>query len=169
MKTVPSQLEKIALGGGCHWCTEGVFVSLLGVEKVEQGWVSSDAPNEAFSEAVILHFNPDIVSLKDLIAVHLETHASTKIHGLRHRYRSAVYAFSEEQRLQATFALESHAKEAGERFITTALPFVAFKASLPEHQDYYRKDPDKPFCRRFISPKLKMLREMRPGLMRKED
>lgn len=168
MNTVPSQLEKIALGGGCHWCTEGVFVSLLGVEQVEQGWVSSDAPNEAFSEAVILHFNPDIVSLKDLIAVHLETHASTKNHGLRHRYRSAVYAFSEEQRLQATVALENHAKEAGEPFITTALPFVAFKASLPEHQDYYRKDPDKPFCRRFISPKLKMLREMRPGLMRKE-
>jgi peptide methionine sulfoxide reductase MsrA len=34
MTTAPS---KIGLGGGCHWCTEGVFESLIGVTKVNQG------------------------------------------------------------------------------------------------------------------------------------
>jgi peptide-methionine (S)-S-oxide reductase len=33
--------DKIALGGGCHWCTEAVFQSLKGVQKVEQGYVAS--------------------------------------------------------------------------------------------------------------------------------
>jgi peptide-methionine (S)-S-oxide reductase len=26
--------NKIDLGGGCHWCTEGVFESLIGINKV---------------------------------------------------------------------------------------------------------------------------------------
>ena len=31
-----NSVEKIAVGGGCHWCTEAVFQALKGVEKVEQ-------------------------------------------------------------------------------------------------------------------------------------
>jgi peptide-methionine (S)-S-oxide reductase len=53
------KIEKIGLGGGCHWCTEAVFQALKGVEKVEQGWISAvDA--EEYSEAVVLHFDPKI-------------------------------------------------------------------------------------------------------------
>ncbi len=35
-----AQQTKIALGGGCHWCTEAVFQSLKGVKLVEQGYVA---------------------------------------------------------------------------------------------------------------------------------
>ena len=45
-----NSVEKIAVGGGCHWCTEAVFQALKGVEKVEQGYVASDPPFEEFSE-----------------------------------------------------------------------------------------------------------------------
>jgi len=158
-------LQKIALGGGCHWCTEGVFVSLRGVARVEQGWVRSLPPQEAFSEAVIVHYDPKIISEEDLIAVHLETHAATKNHGLRHRYRSAIYYFAAGEAAIFQEILNGLAKDYSEPIITQVLPFADFKPSLPEHQDYYRKDPDKPFCQRFIAPKLKALREKRPGLL----
>ena len=48
--------EKIGLGGSCHWCTEAIFNSIIGVQSVEQGWVSSIAPDETSSEGVIVHF-----------------------------------------------------------------------------------------------------------------
>ena len=67
---------KIALGGGCHWCTEAVFQSLKGVEKVNQGYVASTGENNWFSEAVIVHFNDEIITLKTLIEIHLHTHKS---------------------------------------------------------------------------------------------
>jgi len=36
-------VERVALGGGCHWCTEAVFDSLEGVVKVDQGWMATQA------------------------------------------------------------------------------------------------------------------------------
>lgn len=162
-----SQLSRIALGGGCHWCTEGVFVSLRGVRLVEQGWVSAAPPNDAFSEAVIVHYDPQEISVEDLIAVHLETHASTKAHGLRHRYRSAIYAFTPEDESHFQSILDQQAKDFAAPLVTGVYPFVSFKPSLPEHQDYYRTDPERPFCVRFITPKLKALRKSKPSLLAK--
>lgn len=158
-------LNKIALGGGCHWCTEGVFVSLRGVAKVEQGWVASVPPYDAFSEAVIVHYDPEVISAEDLIGVHLETHSATKEHGLRHRYRSAVYSFSGEDGNRFNKILERLAADFTEQLVTRAYPFADFKPSLPEHQDYYRTDPERPFCVRFIAPKLAALRRERPELV----
>ncbi len=160
-----SKLKKIALGGGCHWCTEGVFVSLRGVVQVEQGWVASTPPYDAFSEAVIVHYDPEVISAEDLIGVHLETHAATKNHGLRHRYRSAVYAFLPEDGQRFEAILVGLAEEFPEPLVTGVYPFVDFKPSLPEHQDYYRTDPERPFCQRFIAPKLAALRASRPELL----
>ena len=156
-----SGLKRIGLGGGCHWCTEGVFVSLAGVHRVEQGWISSVAPDGEPSEAVIAHYDPTQISSEVLIRVHLETHASTSAHGLRDRYRSAVYSFSQEE--EAIHRAELGAA-GGEGVVTRVLPFVSFTGSLPEHQDYYRKAPHRPFCRRYITPKLDRLRKDRPEL-----
>jgi peptide-methionine (S)-S-oxide reductase len=127
--------------------------------------VSSTPPNDAFSEAVIVHYDPTVITAEDLIAVHLETHAATKAHGLRHRYRSAVYAFLPEEGGRFAAILANLAKAFTDPLITKVYPYVAFKPSLPEHQDYYRTDPERPFCVRFIAPKLKALRERRPGLL----
>ena len=100
-------LQKIALGGGCHWCTEAVFQSLVGVSKVEQGFVSSTGDNTTFSEAVIVHFNSEDMSLGMLIEIHSHTHKSTSNHSMRTKYRSAVYVFSKAQKQEAKQILES--------------------------------------------------------------
>jgi peptide-methionine (S)-S-oxide reductase len=153
------QIEKLAFGGGCHWCTEAVFEQLRGVEAVEQGWVSSTVPNDDFSEAVIVHFNPDQIAVSSLIGVHLNTHAATAEHQLRGRYRSAIYYLSPDQVSDCQRALDLWQLDFSAPLLTRVLPFVSFRASLPEHLNYYASDPERPFCQRYIRPKLDLLEE----------
>ena len=76
-------MVKIGFGGGCHWCTEAVFQSLIGVETVEQGYIASEDDMTSFSEAIIVHFNQEEITLKALIEIHLFTHKSTSNHSMR--------------------------------------------------------------------------------------
>ena len=150
---------KIALGGGCHWCTEAVFQSLIGVHNVEQGFVASTEEHTSFSEAVIVHFDPDEISLNTLIEVHLYTHKSTSAHTMRKKYRSGIYYFSDQQKRDAKLILNSFQIEFENKLITSVYPFSAFKPSREAIQNYYLKNPEKPFCKRFINPKLKLIQD----------
>lgn len=153
------ELTKIAFGGGCHWCTEAVFQSLIGVKKVEQGWVASTEKNNTFSEAVIVHFYADKIELKTLIEVHLLTHKSTSNHSMRRKYRSAVYYFTIHQKEEIFKIIEELQPKFNEKIITQTLEFKRFKSSTEEFQNYYQSNPEKPFCKNYIQPKLKFLLE----------
>lgn len=149
--------ERIGFGGGCHWCTEAVFQSLLGVEKVEQGWIASQGEASTFSEAVIVYFDASQISLKVLIEIHLHTHKSTSEHSLRKKYRSAIYYFDAEQHETVNQLLNDFRTNFDNQLITQVLPYIKFKPSGMEIENYYYKNPNKPFCTSFIDPKLKLL------------
>ena len=148
---------KIGLGGGCHWCTEAVFLSLLGVIDVRQGWIASEGEAFAFSEAVIVEFDPVKIPLEILIEIHLNTHKSTSNHSMRKKYRSAVYYFEKEQNQRIQTILEELQSKFDQQLITQILPYAGFKPSGDDMVNYYYKNPKKPFCDTFIKPKLRLL------------
>lgn len=152
-----SVANKIGLGGSCHWCTEAIFQSLKGVLNVSQGWVQSDDGLAQFSEAVVVEFDPAIISLQILIEIHLHTHSCTSEHSMRARYRSAVYTFTDEQLISAEQTIEKLQTHFEQAIITKVIPFKSFKLNNEKYLDYYYKNPDKPFCQTFIDPKLKIL------------
>ena len=151
------KIFKVAFGGGCHWCTEAVFQSLIGVEKVEQGYVSSTEQNNALSEAVIVHYNRKCITLQTLIEIHLLTHQSTSNHAMREKYRSAIYVFSSFQHDVVTELLSVFQETYKGKLITQVLPFSSFEPSREEIANYYYNNPEKPFCETYIKPKLKLL------------
>lgn len=153
-----NDIQKIGLGGGCHWCTEAVFQAVEGVVQVEQGYVSSDTPADSLSEAVIVHYFPKKVNLERLLEIHLHTHNSTSNHSFREKYRSAVYCFSAEDEEEAKDILEKLQKDFEENLVTEVLPFREFKASRESIQNYYKKNPNAPFCTKYITPKLLYLK-----------
>ena len=148
---------KIGLGGGCHWCTEAVFLSLRGVHKVEQGWVSSTGEYSAFSEAIIVHFDTSKIDVAVIIDVHLRTHSSSAEHSMRDKYRSAVYVFDDAQGELVSQVLSALVCAFDEDIITKILPLLEFKLNDEKYQNYYYSNPDKPFCRNYVDKKLRLL------------
>jgi peptide-methionine (S)-S-oxide reductase len=156
VKTLP---EKIVFGGGCHRCTEAVFQALRGVSDVAQGFVRSTPPDDAWSEAVIVTFDPSLIDGTTLIEIHLRTHANTSPHKFRGNYRSAVYVFDDKQRIRAERDLQEIQAGLEEMLVTQVLSYEGFKPSDARFQNYYATDPERPFCRTYIDPKLQLLRK----------
>lgn len=150
-------IHRIAFGGGCHWCTEAVYNSLKGIISVEQGFVASEGEESSFSEAVIVRYDPINISLEDLILIHLYTHKSTSNHSMRKKYRSAIYTFETVDAEKCGLALQKFQENFKSPLITKVLPFKEFKISDKAFQNYYFKNPYKPFCTTHIAPKLKLL------------
>ena len=98
------------------------------------------------------------IQLATLSEVHLRTHSATRARSPRSNYRSAIYIFEDSQRQEAELAIARFADEAGKAVHTLVLPFRSFRASDERYQNYYRTDPSRPFCRRYIDPKLEHIR-----------
>jgi len=152
-----SNADKIGFGGSCHWCTEAVFQSLKGIVQVSQGWIKPAVHLAEFSEAVIVEFDPEIIALQTLIEIHLRTHSCTSKHTMRTKYVSAIYTFREEQQDFAKTAIEYLQKDFENQIITKVLPFGSFRANSDQYLNYYYSNPEKPFCKVHIDPKLKIL------------
>ncbi|WP_439559284.1 peptide-methionine (S)-S-oxide reductase, partial [Dyadobacter sp.] len=161
-------MNKIGFGGSCHWCTEAIFRSLSGVIAVQQGWITAAGREVDYSEAVIVEFEEAMISLETLIEIHLRTHSSTSAHSFRTKYRSAIYTFDEVQASCSLAAINKLQPGFEQPIITEVLQFGSFKLNMEKYQDYYYSNPDKPFCRTFIDPKLKVLLDQFSGYVKEE-
>jgi peptide-methionine (S)-S-oxide reductase len=147
-------METIGMGGSCHWCTEAIFLSLRGVTAVRQGWISDTTECDRFSEAVMIDFDPEIVPLNTLVAVHLATHSCTSLHSLRHKYRSAIYTTDPGQAMAVQGAIEAQREGYDRPIITEVVAFGGFRLNDPHFLNYYYGDVEKPFCKTYITPKI---------------
>ena len=153
-------MKKVGFGGSCHWCIEAIFDSLKGVSKVEQGWISSTYPDSTTpSEAVIVHFDEKTISLDILTEIHLFTHNATSNHTFRDKYRSAIYTFDELQKNEVIGILKEKQKLFEKPLVTKVYPFGTFRLNDEKYLNYYKSNPEKPFCQVRIEPKLKVLLE----------
>lgn len=150
-------IQKVGFGGGCHWCTEAVFLALIGVVDVQQGWISSNGTEAELSEAVIVHYDTLQVDMSVLIEIHLYTHSCTAMHSMRKKYRSAVYTYSDSQMQAAVELIANLQSEFNNKIITRALPFVSFKENAEMYRAYYEKHSGNQFCERYINPKFRLL------------
>ncbi|MDX1542799.1 MAG: peptide-methionine (S)-S-oxide reductase [Christiangramia sp.] len=160
------ELLKIGFGGGCHWCTEGVFQAIKGVGEVKQGYISTAQEKETFYEGVLVYYDPGSISLQKLIEIHLQTHQSTSNHSMRSKYLSAVYTFDTLQNSEVLDILDAIQGKFEKQIITKAYKFGDFKASRLEIRNYYKTDPDRPFCKLYIDPKMKILEDKFQGFVR---
>ncbi|WP_026916199.1 peptide-methionine (S)-S-oxide reductase [Christiangramia portivictoriae] len=147
----------IGLGGGCHWCTEAVFQAIKGVIDVRQGYVSAKQRKDRLYEGVLIKYNPDIIALEDILLVHLRTHQSMKDHSMRHKYKSAVYVLDPTKFESTKISLEHAAKQMDSEIVTEVCELAEFSDSRKAIRNYYNSNPERPFCTKYIQPKLDLL------------
>lgn len=77
---------------------------------------------------------------------------------MRNKYRSAIYVFSDADVSQLLILVKNLQYDFDKKIITQVLPFGAFKSSDSQFHDYYNTNPERPFCRTHIAPKLQLVK-----------
>lgn len=169
--------ESIVLGGGCFWCTEAIFRRVPGVRSVTPGYAGGDLPHPTYrevcrgdtghAEVVMVEFDPSQVSLRRILEVFFECHDPTNPDrqgsDVGSQYRSVILYTDEEQGRQ----IRDFMREASSRFrrplVTEIRVLDAFYPAEGYHQSYYEKNPEAPYCRAVIAPKLGRLKDFLRG------
>ena len=153
-------LEVAVFGLGCFWGAERKFWQLPGVHTTAVGYAGGSTPNPTYeevcsgrtghTEAVLVVFDPSVISYDDLLKVFWENHDPTQ--GMRQgndvgtQYRSAIYTYSEAQReaaLRSKTAFEDALSRSGYGPITTEIREAPeFYYAESYHQQYLAKNPN---------------------------
>jgi len=167
--------EIATLGGGCFWCLETVYDEMQGVLSVESGYMGGQAPNPDYRtvctgrsghvEVVQVTFDPAVASYRDVLEVFFAMHDPTSLDRQGNdsgpQYRSVIFYHDDGQRAVAEeIVRELNAEDAWPRPIVTELrPATEFYIAEDYHQEYFRNNPQQPYCAFVVSPKVKKFRE----------
>ena len=166
--------ELATLAGGCFWCLEGVFENIEGVIGVESGYTGGTAANPTYkqvcagdtghAEVIQVAFDPAKLSYRDVLEIFFAFHDPTTMDrqggDVGTQYRSAIFYHDARQKAEADAVVRelSAAKVFGAPIVTEIEPLGPFYRAEEYHQGYYRQNPDQPYCRAVIAPKIAKLR-----------
>lgn len=168
MDSSTNHTETATLGGGCFWCTEAIFQMLPGVKSVTSGYAGGTMANPTYqdvcsgntghAEVIQIQFDPTVVSYEKILSTFWEAHDPTTLNrqGADHgtQYRSIILYGSEAQKSAAEKSKAEAQKHFSKPIVTEIAPLKAFYKAEGYHQDYYRSNPDQPYCRFVIQPKV---------------
>ena len=168
-------VETATLGAGCFWCIEAIFQELDGVHSVVSGYAGGEVENPTYhqicsgttghAEVVQITFDSESISFEDVLTVFWRTHDPTTMNrqgpDVGTQYRSAIFYHDEQQkRIAEQSKRDTDASELWPNTIVTEIvPFRKFYPAEGYHQNFYRQNPNQPYCRFMIEPKLQKLYE----------
>ena len=178
------QTEEIVLGAGCFWCTEAVFERIQGVLRVEVGFMGGKKKNPSYRQIIStggntgeievakLTFDPSVVSLKNILSIFWGTHDPTTYNrqgnDVGPQYRSAIFYASDKQKNIAEASLKNAQSVLEDPIVTEIRPIEPFYKAENYHQNYFRYNKNKPYCKLVISPKVEKLKKHFADMLKKE-
>lgn len=162
-------------GNGCFWCTEAIFESIPGVNKVTSGYSGGAIVNPTYkevcsgktghAEVIQITYDPAQVTFTDLLRAFWQSHDPTTLNRQGNdtgtQYRSVIFFHDETQKELAEFFKKklNEMSAFGAPVVTEISPFEGFYAAESGHQDYFTRNPNKGYCRMLIQPKLEKFKE----------
>ncbi len=170
-----SQVEIATFGAGCFWCTEAVFLNVIGVEKVESGYSGGKIKNPSYreictgttghAEVTQITFNPKKVSFEELLEIFWNTHDPTTLNrqgaDQGTQYRSVVFYHNDNQKKLA----DDYKKQLDESqlfknpIVTEISPIKDFYKAEDYHQNYFALNPNQSYCEYVVRPKVEKFKK----------
>ena len=162
------------LAGGCFWCTEAVFLDVVGVKSVESGYTGGHVSNPTYkqvcggqtghAEAIRITFDSDQLGYDDLLDIFFATHDPTQLNrqgnDIGTQYRSAIFPQNSEQELKAREAIKRANVDHHGSVVTMIEPAGQWYPAEDYHQDYWSGEGQRnSYCLAVIPPKLQKLRK----------
>lgn len=152
---------------GCFWCSEHIFDSLKGVDSVVSGYTGGHTEYPTYeevctettghAEAVVVYYNPKIVSFPDLLDVFFSSHDPTTLNrqgpDQGTSYRSAVFYKNEEEEQQIRKAIMKWTSSFEKPIVTEVAPFTVFYMAEDYHQNYAEQNPGNPYIKNVSMPR----------------
>ncbi len=166
--------RQATVAGGCFWCTEAVFNDVVGVSKVESGYIGGTLPNPTYrqvcggdtghAEAIRISFDPEAIGYDDLLDIFFATHDPTQLNrqgnDIGTQYRSAIFPHDAEQEAAARAAIKRAQANHLQPIVTTIEPLTDWYPAEDYHQEYFEREGERnPYCMAVIAPKLRKFRK----------
>jgi peptide-methionine (S)-S-oxide reductase len=176
MGTEAQKKEVATLGAGCFWCVEAVYDQLKGVISVESGYSGGHTVNPTYKEvctgetghAEVCHitFDPKIITFGDILTVFWSIHDPTTLNrqgaDVGTQYRSVIYYHNEKQKEIAERQIEliTNQKLYNDPIVTEITKFSLFFQAEDYHQEYFTNNPNQPYCRMVVGPKVEKFEKL---------
>jgi peptide-methionine (S)-S-oxide reductase len=161
----PVEMEIIDLGMGCFWCSENLYMRLEGVHCTCVGYSGGVTVNPSYrdvcsgktnhNEVTRVVFNPQVISLQQLLQIFWEHHDPTKPmqqgNDRGTQYRSGLYFHNEAQKqlmLTSRDQYQSALNSAGQsgQICTEIITAPTFYVAEQAHQQYDAKPGSRKYC-----------------------
>ena len=171
------QRSEATPGSGCFWCLEAVFRRIDVVTDIIAGYVGGQALDPTYedvctgktghAEVIRIIYDPDKISYAGLLAIFWQCHGPTTANrqgdDVGNQYRSIILYHDYDQQQMELKSKEKAARRFAGPIVTEIVPLVEIYQTEDYHQDYFRKNPEAPYCAGVIRPKLEKLRLKRVG------
>jgi peptide-methionine (S)-S-oxide reductase len=157
-------------GAGCFWCVEAIFSQLNGVSDIISGYTGGHTKNPTYKdictgktnhvEVCKISYDSKIISFEMLLKIFFESHDPTTLNkqgvDIGTQYRSAIFYNDDKQKKSAEKykSILNKSNKFKELILTEITKLDIFYDAENYHQNYYKNNPNLPYCELIIKPKL---------------
>jgi peptide-methionine (S)-S-oxide reductase len=170
--------------GGCFWCTEAAFERIEGVEDVISGYSGGKTERPTYkevgagstghAEAIIIYYDPEVVSFQTLLDVFFVAHDPTTLNrqgpDYGTAYRSAIYYHDDTQKelAEKTIKKIDDSGKLGKPIVTEVSHYTEFWVAEDYHQDYYELNPNQPYVKSVSRPKVEKVEKSFASILKEK-
>ena len=163
-------MDFAVLGAGCFWCVEAIFSQLDGVSAVISGYTGGDTKNPTYedictgktnhAEVCKITYDSNAITFEELLKIFFESHDPTTLNkqgaDIGTQYRSSIFYVNDKQKeLSEKYKnILNKSEKFNDSIVTEITKLDVFYEAEDYHQDYYKNNPNQPYCRFVIKPKL---------------